>query len=156
MQEVLCFWAARQGCQTGLPITVQHTLAGAAQKSPAAGQTNSLVKADNPPTAFPSHACRIDHYLGKEMMQNMITMRFSNRFLSPMWNAQHISNVQVCDKTQGEVWLHVQDMQGAMCSLQGSVNHGARKGVCWLTGCVQQGRQPVLLALEAGILVAAP
>ena len=156
MQEVLCFWAARQGCQTGLPITVQHTLAGAAQKPPAAGQTNSLVKADNPPTAFPSHACRIDHYLGKEMMQNMITMRFSNRFLSPMWNAQHISNVQVCDKTQGEVWLHVQDMQGAMCSLQGSVNHGARKGVCWLTGCVQQGRQPVLLALEAGILVAAP
>eukprot|EP00891_Asterochloris_glomerata_P006826 jgi/Astpho2/6826/Aster-06502 len=41
---------------------------------------------------------RIDHYLGKEMMQNMITMRFSNRFLSPMWNAQHISNVQVCFK----------------------------------------------------------
>ena len=65
--------------------------------------------------AFPSHACRIDHYLGKEMMQNMITMRFSNRFLSPMWNAQHISNVQVCDKS-GNLWLCVPRVQGAMCS----------------------------------------
>ena len=64
-------------------------------------------------TALSSHACRIDHYLGKEMMQNMITMRFSNRFLSPMWNAQHISNVQVCGKSE----LHMRDMQGAVCSV---------------------------------------
>ena len=41
-------------------------------------------------------------------MQNMITMRFSNRFLSPMWNAQHIDNVQV---------LHL-SMKGACSSLQ--------------------------------------
>ena len=39
--------------------------------------------------------CRIDHYLGKELMQNMLVMRFANRFLAPMWNSQHISNVQV-------------------------------------------------------------
>ena len=42
------------------------------------------------------HACRIDHYLGKELMQNMLVMRFANRFLGPMWNSVHISNVQVC------------------------------------------------------------
>lgn len=41
---------------------------------------------------------RIDHYLGKEMMQNMLVMRFANRFLGPMWNAVHISNVQICFK----------------------------------------------------------
>lgn len=40
-------------------------------------------------------AYRIDHYLGKELMQNMLVMRFANRFLGPMWNAIHISNVQV-------------------------------------------------------------
>lgn len=40
-------------------------------------------------------ACRIDHYLGKELMQNMLVMRFANRFLGPMWNSVHISNIQV-------------------------------------------------------------
>ena len=29
------------------------------------------------------------------MMQNMLVMRFANRFLGPMWNAVHISNIQV-------------------------------------------------------------
>ena len=40
-------------------------------------------------------AYRIDHYLGKELMQNMLVMRFANRFLGPMWNSVHISNIQV-------------------------------------------------------------
>ena len=44
---------------------------------------------------MPGCVCRIDHYLGKEMMQNMLVMRFANRFLGPMWNAVHISNIQV-------------------------------------------------------------
>ena len=43
----------------------------------------------------PVVVCRIDHYLGKELMQNMLVMRFANRFLGPMWNNVHISNVQV-------------------------------------------------------------
>lgn len=41
---------------------------------------------------------RIDHYLGKELMQNMLVMRFANRFLGPMWNNVHISNIQICFK----------------------------------------------------------
>ena len=40
-------------------------------------------------------AYRIDHYLGKELMQNMLVMRFANRFLGPIWNSVHISNIQV-------------------------------------------------------------
>ncbi|KAK9865125.1 hypothetical protein WJX84_006808 [Apatococcus fuscideae] len=41
---------------------------------------------------------RIDHYLGKELMQNMLVMRFANRFISPCWNNQHIANVQIVFK----------------------------------------------------------
>jgi glucose-6-phosphate 1-dehydrogenase len=38
---------------------------------------------------------RIDHYLGKEIVQNLMVMRFANRFLSPLWNRENIANVQV-------------------------------------------------------------
>ncbi|MCK5129809.1 MAG: glucose-6-phosphate dehydrogenase [Clostridiales bacterium] len=38
---------------------------------------------------------RIDHYLGKEMLQNMLVLRFANAFLEPIWNHQHIDNVQI-------------------------------------------------------------
>eukprot|EP00043_Microstomoeca_roanoka_P013759 m.135265 g.135265 ORF g.135265 m.135265 type:complete len:510 (-) comp15844_c1_seq1:197-1726(-) len=48
---------------------------------------------------------RIDHYLGKEMVQNLILLRFGNRILSPSWNRDHISNVLITMKepfgTQG-------------------------------------------------------
>ncbi len=48
---------------------------------------------------FPEeHLYRIDHYLGKELMQNMLVMRFANRFISPCWNNQHIANVQIVFK----------------------------------------------------------
>ena len=42
--------------------------------------------------------CRIDHYLGKELMQNMLVLRFANAFLGPIWNYQYISNVQITFK----------------------------------------------------------
>jgi glucose-6-phosphate 1-dehydrogenase len=38
---------------------------------------------------------RIDHYLGKEIVQNLMVMRFANRFLAPLWNRENISNIQV-------------------------------------------------------------
>ncbi|KAI9498701.1 glucose-6-phosphate dehydrogenase [Zychaea mexicana] len=38
---------------------------------------------------------RIDHYLGKEMVKNIMTLRFANMFLSPMWCAESIANVQI-------------------------------------------------------------
>jgi len=41
---------------------------------------------------------RIDHYLGKELAQNMGVLRFSNTFLEPLFNRHHISNVQICFK----------------------------------------------------------
>ena len=38
---------------------------------------------------------RIDHYLGKEMVQNIEVIRFSNAIFEPLWNSRFISNVQV-------------------------------------------------------------
>ncbi|SFS44901.1 glucose-6-phosphate dehydrogenase [Paenibacillus sp. BC26] len=38
---------------------------------------------------------RIDHYLGKEMVQNIEVLRFSNAFFEPLWNNKHIANVQI-------------------------------------------------------------
>ncbi|RZF33641.1 hypothetical protein LSTR_LSTR007019 [Laodelphax striatellus] len=48
---------------------------------------------------------RIDHYLGKEMVQNLMTLRFANRIFSPTWNRECISSVLITFKepfgTQG-------------------------------------------------------
>jgi len=38
---------------------------------------------------------RIDHYLGKEMVQNIEVVRFANAFFEPLWNNKHIANVQI-------------------------------------------------------------
>jgi glucose-6-phosphate 1-dehydrogenase len=45
---------------------------------------------------FPEPAIfRIDHFLGKEPVQNILYTRFANRFLEPIWNRAHIQSVQV-------------------------------------------------------------
>ena len=45
---------------------------------------------------FPESAIfRIDHYLGKEAVQNLLYFRFANAFLEPIWNRDHISDVQI-------------------------------------------------------------
>ncbi len=38
---------------------------------------------------------RIDHYLGKETVQNLLALRFANILFEPLWNAAHIDNVQI-------------------------------------------------------------
>ena len=38
---------------------------------------------------------RIDHYLGKEAVQNLLYMRFANIFFEPLWNNKFIDNVQI-------------------------------------------------------------
>ena len=38
---------------------------------------------------------RIDHYLGKESVENLLVFRFANSFLEPLWNRNHILSVQV-------------------------------------------------------------
>jgi glucose-6-phosphate 1-dehydrogenase len=42
-----------------------------------------------------SQIYRIDHYLGKETVQNILVMRFGNAIFEPLWNANHVDNVQI-------------------------------------------------------------
>ena len=42
-----------------------------------------------------SQTFRIDHYLGKETVQNLIALRFGNALFEPLWNAAHVDNVQI-------------------------------------------------------------
>jgi glucose-6-phosphate 1-dehydrogenase len=45
---------------------------------------------------FPESAIfRIDHYLGKEAVQNILYFRFANTFLEPIWNREYIRDIQI-------------------------------------------------------------
>ncbi len=47
-------------------------------------------------SVFPEPAIfRIDHYLGKEAVENLLYFRFANSFLEPIWNHAHIKSVQI-------------------------------------------------------------
>jgi glucose-6-phosphate 1-dehydrogenase len=46
--------------------------------------------------AFPEQRIfRIDHYLGKETVQNLLALRFANSLFEPLWNSTHIDHVQI-------------------------------------------------------------
>ena len=54
-------------------------------------QINDAVAA-----AFPEQQTfRIDHYLGKETVQNLLALRFANLLFEPLWNSAHIDHVQI-------------------------------------------------------------
>jgi glucose-6-phosphate 1-dehydrogenase len=45
---------------------------------------------------FPERSvCRIDHFLGKEPVQNLLYFRFANSFLEPIWNRNYVASVQI-------------------------------------------------------------
>ncbi|MGF1551902.1 MAG: glucose-6-phosphate dehydrogenase [Paracoccaceae bacterium] len=46
---------------------------------------------------------RIDHYLGKETVQNLMALRFANALFEPLWNAGHVDHVQITVAESGGV-----------------------------------------------------
>jgi glucose-6-phosphate 1-dehydrogenase len=50
----------------------------------------TLHKSFPEPTVF-----RVDHFLGKEAVQNLLYFRFANSFLEPIWSARHVESVQI-------------------------------------------------------------
>jgi glucose-6-phosphate 1-dehydrogenase len=45
---------------------------------------------------FPAEAVfRIDHYLGKETVQNLLVLRFANQMFEPLWNSHYVDHVQI-------------------------------------------------------------
>src|SRR5581483_9050250 len=56
-----------------------------------AQQPNAVVN-----TVFPEETVfRIDHYLGKETVQNILALRFANELFEPVWNAHYVDSVQI-------------------------------------------------------------
>lgn len=56
-----------------------------------ARELNDVVESVFPPDSV----FRIDHYLGKETVQNILALRFANELFEPIWNAEHVDHVQI-------------------------------------------------------------
>jgi glucose-6-phosphate 1-dehydrogenase len=78
----------RTGCAQGARVVVEKPFGrdlGSAQ------ELNRVLT-----SVFPERAIfRIDHFLGKEPVQNLLYFRFANSFLEPIWNRSYVSSVQI-------------------------------------------------------------
>jgi glucose-6-phosphate 1-dehydrogenase len=79
---------AASGCAGNARVIVEKPFGRDLASAQALNQT--LHKVFDEPAVF-----RIDHYLGKEAVQNLVYFRFANAFLDPIWNRNYVDSVQV-------------------------------------------------------------
>ena len=73
------------------PFTFRIMVVRTTCPGPPAHELNRLVNA-----VFPeSNVFRIDHYLGKETVQNILALRFANQLFEPLWNSNYVDHVQI-------------------------------------------------------------
>ncbi|HEX5147079.1 MAG TPA: glucose-6-phosphate dehydrogenase, partial [Conexibacter sp.] len=78
----------RSGSADGARVVVEKPFGRDLESARALNATLSSV--------FPEASTfRIDHYLGKEAVENLIYFRFANSFLEPIWNRDHVKRVQI-------------------------------------------------------------
>jgi glucose-6-phosphate 1-dehydrogenase len=79
---------AKSGCAKGARIVVEKPFGR--DLASARRLNRTLHEVFPEPSIF-----RIDHYLGKEAVENLLYFRFANTFLEPVWSRTHIDNVQI-------------------------------------------------------------
>jgi len=79
---------AASGCATGARVVIEKPFGRDRVSAQALNRTLHAVFDE-------SAIFRIDHYLGKETVLNILTLRFANSFFEPIWNRHYIESVQI-------------------------------------------------------------